>query len=352
VKRWLVALVLAAAAGAAPFRAAEPVHYRFSFPDAPRQWMQVDATFPELSDAPLELRISRSSPGRYSLHDFARNVYDARAFAEDGRELETERPDDSGWSIASHPDSVTFKYKVRGDRLDGTYLAIDATHAHINMPAAIVWARGLDDRPVALHFEEPAGANWRIATQLQPGSSVNDFTAPNLQYLIDSPVEFGPLMVETFTVGPRTFRFAAHHTGTAAQLEDLVNDVAKIVQQEGAVYGEFPTYDSGSYTFLADYVPGSNSDAMEHRNSTVMTSPGTIASSRLDLLDAVAHEFFHSWNVERIRPEASSRSTSTGRIRPASCGSPRVSRSTTARSSCSALASWTSPPRRRRSRWC
>ena len=62
--------------------------------------------------------------------------------------------------------AVTLKYKVRGDRLDGTYLAIDSSHAHINMPAAIMWGRGLDDRPATLTFDPPDGAPWQVATQL------------------------------------------------------------------------------------------------------------------------------------------------------------------------------------------
>jgi predicted metalloprotease with PDZ domain len=308
VTRWLPALALvaaiAAAAPAAPQSAAVPVRYHFSFPDPARHAMQVEATFSGIGDQPLDLRISRSSPGRYSLHDFAKNVYDVHVYAPDQRELRTERPDDSGWRVPVHPDSVTVKYKVAGTRVDGTYLAIDPTHAHINMPAAIMWARGLDDRPATLQFEPPAGAKWQIATQLFPGRTATEFTAPNLQYLVDSPVEYGPLTIETFTVESQPFRFAAHHTGTAAELQSLVGDVAKIVRQEKAVYGEFPPYETGVYTFIADYLPSAAPDAMEHRNSTVMTSPSSIATARIDLLDTAAHEFFHGWNVERIRPRS------------------------------------------------
>src|SRR5206468_3714636 len=82
----------------------------------------------------------------YSLHDFAKNVYDVRASGADGSELATTRPDPYGWNVPAHGASVTVKYKVFGDRVDGTYLAVDETHAHINMPAAIMWAHGLDDR--------------------------------------------------------------------------------------------------------------------------------------------------------------------------------------------------------------
>ena len=308
MKRWLVALALLAAVAATSAvpsivsSAAEPVRYQFSFPEPSERWMQVEATFTELGAAPLQLRISRSSPGRYAIHDFAKNVYDVHAYGADGRELRLERADDAGWTVPAHAASVTVKYKVYGDRLDGTYLAIDTSHAHINMPAAIVWARGLDDRPATLTFNPPAGLSWQIATQLH--GDRYEFTAPNLQYLMDSPVEFGPLMVETFTVGQRTFRFAAHHTGTRMELQALVKDVTAIVRQEEAIFGEFPAFEPGYYTFLADYLPYASVDGMEHRNSTVMTSPGSIANARIELLDTVAHEFFHTWNVERIRPRS------------------------------------------------
>jgi predicted metalloprotease with PDZ domain len=290
-------------AATASFHAAAPIRYRLSFPQPQHRWMQVEATFLDLGSGTLELRMSRSSPGRYSLHDFAKNVYDVHAFAADGRELETTRPDPYGWNVAGHGGSLTVKYKVFGDRVDGTYLGIDTTHAHINMPAAIMWAHGLDDRPVTVNFEQPSGLRWQVATQLHTGSSPLEFTAPNLQYLMDSPAEFGPISLRQFTVGPRTFRFSLHHTGTAAELDDYVKDVEQIVRQEGAIFGEYPEYEPGYYTFLADYLPYADGDGMEHRNSTVMTAAGSIAASREDVLDTVAHEFFHCWNVERIRPK-------------------------------------------------
>ena len=279
-----------------------PIRYRFSFPQPQHRWMQVEATFPDLESGTLELRMSRSSPGRYSVHDFAKNVYDVGAVGADGREIQPTRPDPYGWNVAGHGGSVTVRYKVYGDRVDGTYLAVDETHAHINMPAAIMWAHGLDDRPATLTFEEPAGMRWQVATQLHASSSPLEFTAPNLQYLMDSPAEFGPVSVRQFTAGGRTFRFSLHHTGTDAELDGYVKDVEKIVRQEGAIFGEYPQYEPGYYTFLADYLPWASGDGMEHRNSTVMTSSGSIGTSRMGLLDTVAHEFFHCWNVERIRP--------------------------------------------------
>jgi predicted metalloprotease with PDZ domain len=293
--------VAAIAAAWSAAGAASPIRYRFTFPEPQHRWMQVEATFPDLPASPLELRMSRSSPGRYSLHEFAKNVYDVHAMA-DGREIATTRPDPYGWTVPQHGASVTVRYKIYGDRIDGTYLAIDETHAHINMPAAIMWARGLDDRPATLTFEEPPGASWTIATQLHPAGPL-EFTSPNLQYLMDSPLEFGPVAMREFTVGGSRFRFAVHHTGTDAELDGFVRDVEKVVRQEGAIYREYPPYEPGYYTFLAEYLPYSGGDGMEHRNSTVVTAAATIAQNRGRLLDTVAHEFFHGWNVERIRPQ-------------------------------------------------
>ena len=294
-------LALTVAAG---IDAAAPIRYRFTFPAPEHHWMQVEATFTDLASGPLELRMSRASPGRYSLHDFAKNVYDVHASGSDGRELTTTRPDPYGWTVPSHGDTVTVKYKVFGDRVDGTYLAVDTSHAHVNMPASIMWARGLDDRAATLVFEPPSGVRWQVATQLHPGTPPYEFTAPNLQYLMDSPAEFGPVTFRQFSVNDRTFRYALHHTGTDAELDAFVKDVERIVREEGEIYGEFPVYEPGYYTFLADYLPYASGDGMEHRNSTVVTSAASIASDRLDLLDTVAHEFFHCWNVERIRPRS------------------------------------------------
>ena len=198
--------------------------------------------------------------------------------------------------------------RVFGDRTDGTYLSVDTSHAHINMPAALMWVRGLEDRPITVRFEPPAGAAWRVATQLFPGADAQTFTAPNLQYLMDSPSEFSAFSLRAFTVadGSRTptFRLAIHQEGDDAELDSFARDVEKIVREERGVYGELAPYDDGTYTFIADYLPSDNGDGMEHRNSTIITSSSSIRANRAGLLATVSHEFFHSWNVERIRPKS------------------------------------------------
>jgi predicted metalloprotease with PDZ domain len=306
----LLALAVSPMAGPAGAIAADdqPVRYRVTFPEPQHRWMQVEATFAAVGDGTLELRMSRSSPGRYSLHDFAKNVYDVHAVGAGGREILPARPDPYGWNVAGHGGSVTVRYKVFGDRVDGTYLAIDPTHAHINMPAAMMWAHGLQNRAVSLTLERPAGTNWQVATQLFEDRSsaapgVFAFTAPNLQYFMDSPVEFGQVAIREFTVNGSRFRFALHHTGTDAELDGFAKDVERVVREQGAIYGEYPAYEPGHYTFLADYLPWADGDGMEHRNSTVISGRGSIARDGRRLLGTVAHEFFHGWNVERIRPK-------------------------------------------------
>src|SRR5262249_44930340 len=79
---------------------------------------------------------------------------------------------------------------------------------------------------------------------------------------------------------------------------------AVTIEEEG-VFGAFPHYDNGLYTFLLDYRPYASSDGMEHRDSTVITQSVDPARRKYgDSIDSIAHEFFHSWNVERIRPRS------------------------------------------------
>jgi predicted metalloprotease with PDZ domain len=290
--------------------------YRLSFADAAHHVMQVEVTFHDVPAGPLQVRMSRSSPGRYAVHEFAKNVFDERITDGKGKPLTATRPNPHEWDIAGHDGTVHITYRLYGNRVDGTYLGVDTTHAHMNMPATVMWARGFGDRPARLTFVQPpasavaTGASWKIATQLYPTNDPLTFTAPNLQYLMDSPTEFGTFALRTFTVPSRepggktqTLRVAMHHLGTDAELDAYTANVEKIVREEQAVFGELPDYEPGYYTFLADYTPWSDGDGMEHRNSTVVSARASLAGEGgRRVLGTASHEFFHCWNVERIRP--------------------------------------------------
>jgi predicted metalloprotease with PDZ domain len=179
----------------------------------------------------------------------------------------------------------------------------------MNMPATLMWARGLEGRPIRVTFAPPAGSSWKPATQLFPTDDPWTFTAPNLQYLMDSPTELSNQSFRSFTVRnpdgrEQTIRTAVHHDATEADVDEYAAGTEKIVREQGAIFGEFPLFDAGVYTFLGDYVPWGGGDGMEHRNSTVVADAVSIRGNVASVLDTVSHEFFHAWNVERIRPRS------------------------------------------------
>ncbi|HEX8393158.1 MAG TPA: PDZ domain-containing protein [Longimicrobium sp.] len=300
--------IAAALVLAAPAFAQQRVEYEIRYPNRVHHEAEVTATFSGVpAGRPLEVRMSRTSPGRYALHEFAKNVYGVRVTDGRGRPLAATRPDPSGWTVAGHDGTVRVQYTLFGDRVDGTYTAIDATHAHLNMPATFLWARGMEGAPVRARFDRPDG--WRVATQLAPTADSAVFTAPNLQYFMDSPTEVSDFDLRTWTVpgpGGRTYtmRMAMHHLGTDEELDRYVEKVKKVVAEEIALWGEPAGYDFGTYTFLADYLPWAAGDGMEHRNSTIITAPASLAQAEMGLLGTVSHEYFHSWNVERLRPRS------------------------------------------------
>jgi predicted metalloprotease with PDZ domain len=288
-------------------QSADTVRYEIAFPNAVHHEAEVKVTFRGLPPGTLELRMSRSSPGRYALHEFAKNVYAVKAVDSRGRPLAVSRPNPHQWNVTGHDRMVTVTYTLFGDRTDGTYAGIDLTHAHLNIPATFMWARGLGTRPVSVTFR-PLRQEWKVATQLAPTRDPFTFTAPNQQYFMDSPTELSAHDVRTWTVSrggrTQTFHFALHHAGTAAELDSFADRVKRVVAEEEAMWGELPRFDNGTYTFIADYLGYANGDGMEHRNSTVITSSQSLAAAKMGQLGTVSHEFFHAWNVERIRPKA------------------------------------------------
>lgn len=292
------ALLVLAADGAAQ----TPVQYEISFENRAHHEAEITIHYEDIGPGPLELRMSRTSPGRYALHEFAKNVYNFRATGRDGVPVEVHRPDNHQWTLSGHGGEVTVRYTLYGDRADGTYTGIDRSHGHLNMPATFAWARGLEARPIELTVRAPAGSGWRVATQLATTSDPYRFTSPDLAYFLDSPTEVSDFWEKSWTLDGQTIRVALHHAGTDAEAEEYSAAAAAIVEGFRDVYGTLPDFDFGEYVFLADYLPWVAGDGMEHRNSTILSSTGSLERSMTGLLGTVAHEFFHAWNVERIRP--------------------------------------------------
>ena len=119
----------------------------------------------------------------------SKNVYNVRVVDGKKRQLQFTRPNPHQWDVSGHDGTLIVSYTIYGDTPDGTYFGVDATHARINMPATFVWARGLDDKPITITFKRPKNSDWKVATQLFPTSNPETFTAPHLQYFMDSPTE-------------------------------------------------------------------------------------------------------------------------------------------------------------------
>ncbi len=285
---------------------ADSVRYIVSFPSVAHHEARIVAEFPAAGRDTLEVWMSRASPGRYALHEFAKNVYDVSVTDAAGRALTVVRHDPYRWLVVARGRAVRFTYTLFADHGDGTYSQIDPSHANLNMPATFAWARGLEQRPVSVRFTPPEGSAWRVASQLVAGKDSLAWGAPDLQYFMDSPTEVSAFAVRSWTVAGKagrvdTIRIALHHQGTGAELDAYADAARKVVAEQVSIFGETAQYDHHVYTFLADYLPWVDGDGMEHRNSTVLTSTSTLAQNAMLLTRVLSHEFFHSWNMERIR---------------------------------------------------
>jgi predicted metalloprotease with PDZ domain len=287
---------------------AQSSSYTIAFTNAAHHEADVTASFKGFSEDTLVIRMSRTSPGRYAVHEFAKNVYRFSATDSEGRPVNVKRPDPYSWAVSGHNGTVNIRYTLFADRGDGTYSQIDETHAHLNIPATFLYAPVLSESPIEVTFTPRDDLGWKVATQL-PLVKGTTYSAPNLQYFMDSPVEISDYRFREFTEtsgGKKyTIQFVLHHPGSEPSLDSYMEQVERIVSEEKEIFGELPAFDYGRYTFLACYMPNVSGDGMEHRNSTVLTSTLPLEEGGMaGNIGTVSHEFFHAWNVERIRPES------------------------------------------------
>lgn len=279
-------------------------NYMISFDNAVHHEATVKATFTNLNTDEVEFRMSRTSPGRYALHEFMKNVYAVKVTDSKGNVLNSTRPDPYSWKVKGHDGTIIVSYILFANHGDGTYAQIDETHAHLNIPATFMYVPILENEGIEVTFNLRNDLNWKVATQLKHKDG-NTYAARDLQYFMDSPVEISNHSIRSFNVDEQSVNFVLHHNGTEADLDEYFEKVKKIVLQQKAVFGELPDFDYGNYYFLACYLPNVTGDGMEHRNSTVLTDVEGLAQGGMTAnIGTVSHEFFHCWNVERIRPKS------------------------------------------------
>ncbi len=282
--------------------------YTIAFPNAVQHEAEISATFPDIKEQTFSVRMSRTSPGRYAIHEFAKNVYNFTAKDSQGKLLTITRTNPYQWDITGHDGTVTISYTLFADRADGTYSQIDLTHAHLNIPATFMYAPSMTERPIEIDIHARKDLKWRVATQLKHLKNTT-YYAPNFAYFMDSPIEVSNHQVRSFEVTSNakkyTINFALHHAGTKAEFDAYFEKVKRIVLKQKEVFGELPDFDFNEYTFLGCYIANASRDGMEHRNSTILTNPLALADGGAKKnIGTVSHEFFHSWNVERIRPKS------------------------------------------------
>lgn len=266
----------------------------------------------ELRDKPVQFQMPKWSPGRYAVFDFAKNVQEFRAY--DGicvpattcankTSRTVTRVDGQTWSVApSGSATLTVSYKVFANDLSGTFSQLDERHANYNGGAIFMYIVGHKPDPVKLSIDPPAG--WKIVNGRMDQQNQTEWQFPNWDILIDTPTEIAPDWTqESFEVGGKKYHVVVHSFGPeGGKRAALVRDIEKIVRAETAMWGP-PEF--SEYTFLIHYAADDHSgDGMEHLTSTQIIEPGALGEPGVyeDTLGTVAHEFFHVWNVKRLRP--------------------------------------------------
>lgn len=284
-----------------------PIRYEVSLDNIRQHEAIITVEFTALPPQPLEVIMPSASPGRYAVHHFAKNVFSEKAFDAQGQPLDIQKTAIDRWLISGHDGYVKFQYTLFANHGDGTYSGIDNRKLHLNMPATFVFAPVAEKRPIALHVDLSDHPDWSVATQLKPMDD-DTYWAPDYYYFFDSPTMVGDIDFRRWTSDSNgktyTIEIAAMHEGTEEELDDYTEWVKAVVEAQKAVYGGLPDFDFDRYTFLVSYNPWIFGDGMEHRNSTVCSSKSSLADNAARLIGTISHEFFHAWNVERIRPKS------------------------------------------------
>ena len=246
------------------------------------------------------------SPGRYAIYDFAKNVQEFSASGADGRPLPWSEPDKQTWRVDARDSggTVSVRYRVFANDLNGSFSEYDSTHANLNGASIFMYVAGHKQDGVALDIEPPS-RDWKIIGGFSLSTGDRSFAAPNYDRLIDTPMEISPeTTVTEFQEAGKTFRIAVHsYSESPGGRGELEEGVRKIVRSELAM---MPAPDFDHYTFLFHFAPDIPAgDGMEHLNSTqIIMSRALDSPGAREALETAAHEFFHVWNVKRLRPLA------------------------------------------------
>lgn len=307
-RRALPALALALAAlSAVSGQAGEipAVRYTVLFRDLETRTADVTGVIPTSGAAVLELMMPVWSPGFYRVEDYAAKVQGLKVKGEDGTELKVTQPKANEWRVETGSRArVLLSYRLLCDRRSVTTNEIAPTYAVLNPAAAFLVpteaVKAGRARPFELTLELPQG--WTALSAL-PGSGRNrpgTFKAPDYETLVDSPILAGLVSITSFEVEGRSHTLADAGAGDGFDEARAAADLRRIVAETRRFWGFLPYH---RYLFLNVFRQGGG--GLEHKDSTLFTSNAARLATPegyLGWLGFVAHEYFHAFNVKRLRP--------------------------------------------------
>jgi predicted metalloprotease with PDZ domain len=230
----------------------------------------------------------------YQIRDFGYHVLGLHAIDATGKLLHVSRSDKQTWTIQGQGE-IRVEYGDDWDEPGPFGTQLNTEHAFLNLAMVLCYVPNRLTEESVVHFSD-VPRNWRTAIELpaSEGTGSSDYRAPSYEALVDAPVEIGPLDIFQFQAAGRPIRVAIHgDTVDHARLTDMLT---RIVQYETGMMGGAPF---SEYLFIYHVGRDFGGGGMEHANSTTIA----VGSSN-QLANVSAHEFFHLWNVKRIRPQS------------------------------------------------
>ena len=292
-----------------------PIRYRIRPSDPAAHLFEVDCTVADPDPAGQRLALPAWIPGSYLIRDFARHIVSIHARSR-GVDVALAKLDKHTWRAAPCRGPLTVSAEVYGWDLSVRGAHLDATHAFFNGPCVFLRALGREERACEVEILPPAGrrySGWRVATSLARNGArplgFGDYAAADYDELIDHPVELGTFAHASFTAGgvPHEIAITGRHR---ADLERLTRDLKRVCEWHIRFWGGPAPMDR--YVFLTTAV-GDGYGGLEHRASTALlcsrdelplTADKTLSDGYRTFLGLASHEYFHTWNVKRIKPAA------------------------------------------------
>jgi len=273
------------------------LRYTVVLADPARHLVQVQLTIPPgREEHDLELPVWNAL---YQIRDFSQYVNWVHRQDERGNSpLTLVNP--SRWHVAQAGQGVAIEYETFANNPGPFGAQFNGQHAFLNLAEILMYPVDLRSRPIELDFRN-VPPHWKIATALA-GSREAGFRAENYDRLVDAPVEIGTFQEADFELGRGHYRVIIDADPADYNMAKIAGMDQRIVAAETSWMNDEP---SGSYLFIYHFPRGPGSGGMEHADSTAIDdSAKRLAENPDSLAGLTAHEFFHRWNVKRIRPQS------------------------------------------------